>query len=120
VRARGSLLRGERLGGGTSFEMDRGGAVEPRQRVSYWCSANHESRPRLASSAVVPDVWACDRCGQPASRSVDTPPPPASIRGGSPKSPLEFLLMRRSLEDGELLLEEALAKLRASRVSGRR
>ncbi|MDQ1747003.1 MAG: polymerase-binding protein, partial [Frankiaceae bacterium] len=31
------------------------------------------------------------------------------------KTPWEFLMMRRTIEDGEKLLDEALAKLRASR-----
>src|SRR5438270_8726374 len=118
VKSRGSVLRGGRIGGAPGAEVDRGGAIEPRQAVPYWCSAGHESRPVFATTAEIPDSWPCDRCGRPAGRSEEAPPPPPPPLGASPKTPWEFLMMRRTVEEGEKLLEEALAKLRASR-SGR-
>ena len=115
MKSRGSVLRGGRLGGASGAEVDRGGPVEPRRPVSYWCSVGHESRPVFALDAEAPDSWPCDRCGRPAGRSEEAPPPEPAPLGASPKTPWEFLMMRRTVEDGEKLLEEALAKLRASR-----
>ena len=83
--------------------------------VPYWCSAGHESRPVFATTAEIPDSWPCDRCGRPAGRSEEAPPPPPPPLGASPKTPWEFLMMRRTVEEGEKLLDEALAKLRANR-----
>lgn len=115
MKSRGSVLRGGRIGGAPGAEVDRGGAIEPRRPVPYWCSAGHESRPVFATTADIPDSWPCDRCGRPAGRSEEAPPPPPPPLGASPKTPWEFLMMRRTIEDGEKLLDEALAKLRASR-----
>jgi hypothetical protein len=37
------------------------------------------------------------------------------MAGGPPKTPFEFLMMRRTMAEGDVLLDEALAKLRDDR-----
>ena len=120
MSSRRTVLRGGRLGGAPGAEIDRGGPVEPRQRISYWCRDGHESNPTFAVDAEVPDMWECGVCGRPASRSESEPPAPEPAYGASPKTPWEFLMMRRTLADGEKLLDEALERLRADRTARRR
>ncbi len=112
----GGGLRGSRLGAGQSHELDRG-TVEPRHRVSYWCEAGHESQPAFAVSAEVPEQWPCHVCGNPAGRSAEAPPvaPPRTL---IPKTPYEYLKMRRTDEEGEAMLAEALERLRREGRTG--
>ena len=117
--SRRTVLRGGRLGGAAGAEVDRGGPIEPRRVVSYWCHAGHESRPKLAHDVIPPETWECAVCGQPAGVDKDEPPAPVESAGASHKTPYEFLMMRRTEAEGEKLLEEALASLQESR-SGRR
>ncbi len=109
----GGGLRGSRLGAGQSHEIDRGN-VEPRRRVSYWCEAGHESTPAFAESAEVPEHWPCHVCGNPAGLSAEAPPvaPPRTL---IPKTPYEYLKMRRTDEEGEAMLAEAIARLHQDR-----
>jgi hypothetical protein len=118
--SRRTVLRGGRLGGAAGAEVDRGGPVEPRRAVSYWCHAGHESRPQLASDVAPPETWECVVCGQPAGVDKDEPPARVGAAGASHKTPYEFLMMRRTEAEGEKLLEEALANLHDSRSTGRR
>jgi hypothetical protein len=113
--SRRSTIRGGRLGGAPGSEVDRGGVVEPRRQVSYWCHAGHESKPAFALHVELPQTWACQVCGQPAGPVRDEPPPRERMAGGPPKTPFEFLMMRRTMAEGDELLEEALAKLREER-----
>jgi hypothetical protein len=39
------------------------------------------------------------------------------MAGGPPKTPFEFLMMRRTMAEGDELLEEALGKLREERAA---
>jgi hypothetical protein len=115
--SRRSTIRGGRLGGAPGSEVDRGGVVEPRRAVSYWCHAGHESRPAFALHVELPQTWACQVCGQPAGPVQDEPPPRERMAGGPPKTPFEFLMMRRTMAEGDELLEEALGKLREDRAA---
>jgi hypothetical protein len=84
--------------------------------VSFWCRAGHTTTVRLAADVPVPQQWACGRCGEAAGPDREQPPPAAASRppnGG--RTPLEYLLMRRSPEQGERLLAEALDRVRARR-----
>ena len=66
----------------------------------------------FAIDALVPDTWDCPRCGFPAGRR-DTPPAPP--RNEPYKTHLAYVKERRSDADGDAILEEALARLRARR-----
>jgi hypothetical protein len=118
--SRRTVLRGGRLGGAAGAEVDRGGPLQPRRVVSYWCHAGHESRPQLASDVPAPDTWDCAVCGQPAGADKNEPPARVGMAGASHKTPYEFLMMRRTEAEGEKLLAEALDNLHATRTPSRR
>jgi hypothetical protein len=87
--------------------------------VSFWCWAGHTTTVRLAADVPVPMEWACGRCGEAAGPDAERPPAQADPRppnGG--RTPLEYLLMRRTPEEGEQLLAEALDRVRRNRESG--
>jgi hypothetical protein len=86
--------------------------------VSFWCRSGHITTVRLAMDAPVPERWTCARCSEAAGPDPDKPPaPPAPTPPNGGRTPLEYLLMRRSPEDGERLLAEALDRVRFSRES---
>ena len=71
--------------------------------------------PSFASEAAVPEEWDCPRCGFPAGK--DRANPPAPPRTEPYKTHLAYVKERRSEEEGKLILDEALAKLRADRAA---
>ncbi len=108
----GSAIRGTRIGSSPDRPAERGEPA-PRRPVTYWCANEHAVRVQLAAEALAPATWDCPRCGQPAGQDADNPP-------GRPtaepyKSHLAYVKERRSDADGEALLAEALAALRARR-----
>jgi hypothetical protein len=109
--ARSSALRGSRIGSGPLGEPERGDLIE-RVTVAFWCASGHLTRPLFAATAVIPDVWECHRCGQPAGQDRDNPPPALNVEPY--KTHLAYLRERRSDADAEILLAEALARLRAT------
>ena len=108
----GNAIRGTRVGAGPMGESERGESA-PRQRVSYWCANGHESRPAFAVDAEKPDSWDCPRCGLPAGLDEQAPPKPP--RNEPYKTHLAYVKERRSDADGEAILAEAHAKLKAKR-----
>lgn len=94
-------------------ESERG-ETAARRRVSYWCANGHETRPALAEDAAAPDTWDCTRCGWPAGQ--DQQAPPKAPRNEPYKTHMAYVMERRSEEDGEAILTEALEKLRAGRA----
>jgi rubredoxin len=105
-------LRGSRAGAGPAGEPTRG-ISEPQKRVTYWCAHGHRTSPWFAGTAEVPATWDCPHCGLPAGRDEGNPPPANHVLPF--KSHLAYVRDRRDAEAGEVLLEEALAKLRAPR-----
>ncbi|MFC1402646.1 MULTISPECIES: RNA polymerase-binding protein RbpA [Streptacidiphilus] len=104
-------IRGSQVGAGPMGENERG-ELAPRTVVSFWCGNGHEVRIGFALGADHPDVWDCPKCGLVAGRDRDNLPVPA---GTAPyMTHLGYLRQRRSQEEGDILLEEALAKLRGS------
>ncbi|MEY9842687.1 RNA polymerase-binding protein RbpA [Streptacidiphilus sp. EB103A] len=106
-----SGIRGARIGSGPMGEPERGD-LAPRRTVSYWCGNGHHSQPSFAIEAVVPDAWDCPRCGLPAGPDFDNAP--AAPSHAPYMTHLGYVRQRRSPEDGEILLNEALAKLRGT------
>jgi hypothetical protein len=95
-------------GAGPAGEPARGeGAL--RVQASFWCAAGHETRVPFAADAEVPQTWECARCGEPAG--PDKQNPPARRRTGPAKTHLQYLHERRTADDGERILAEALARL---------
>lgn len=110
--ASGNAIRGTRVGAGPMGESERGEAA-PKRRVSFWCANGHESTVSFAADADLPDTWDCPRCGYPAGQ--DEGRPPAAPRTEPYKTHLAYVKERRSDEDGEAILAEALAKLKERR-----
>jgi hypothetical protein len=112
--ASGSAIRGSRVGAGPMGEAERGDSA-PRVRISYWCSNGHETQPSFAAEAghEAPPTWDCTRCGYPAGQDQANPPAPA--KNEPYKTHLAYVKERRTDEDGEAILDEALAALRARR-----
>src|SRR5690606_19615506 len=112
--AGGSAIRGSRVGAGPMGEAERGGAA-PRVTVSYWCPHGHETRPSFAKEPeiVIPATWDCPGRGLPAGQ--DREAPPEAPKTAPYKARLAYVKERRTDADGEALLEEALAALRARR-----
>jgi hypothetical protein len=96
-------------------EAERGEAA-PRQNVTYFCSNEHRTLIAFAMEAVVPDTWDCPRCGLPASVDSDNPPPAPKIEPY--KTHLAYVKERRSDAEAKVILNEAIATLRARRKSG--
>jgi hypothetical protein len=113
VKSHRSGLRASRLARPTD-QVDRGAPLADRHSVTFWCAADHDTVLTLALEADVPSTWDCDRCGGPASTDRGTAVPLGPTRW-FPRTPYEFLMMRRSPEDGERILAEALAAMRKAR-----
>lgn len=112
--ASGSAIRGSRVGAGPMGEAERGDAA-PRIWISYWCANGHVTKPSFAEEVAedAPVTWDCPRCGLPAGQ--DEASPPSAVRNEPYKTHLAYVKERRSAEDGEAILDEALAALRARR-----
>lgn len=115
--AAGNAIRGSRVGAGPLGEDERGESA-PRQVVSYYCVNGHTTSPSFAlgDENDVPEIpmeWDCPRCGLPAGLDQDNPPEP--LRNEPYKTHLAYVKERRSEKEGEELLAEALAVLRARR-----
>lgn len=96
-------------------EVERGDAVA-RTFVSYFCANGHETRPAFAAAAQPPSVWDCPRCGLPANMDAANPPdrPTTAVY----KTHLAYVKERRSDDEAELILAEALQALRDRRANG--
>ena len=109
MKTRGGL-RGTRLARSTT-QVDRGAEPAPRRTVVYWCADDHSTSAVFAADVEVPIEWDCRVCSGPSSRERGTAPAAAPQRF-FPRTPYEFLMMRRTVADGERILSEALAAMR--------
>jgi hypothetical protein len=92
-------------------ESERGTRIE-QVTVEFWCAAGHHTRVIFAQTAEIPESWDCQGCGRPAGRDRDNPP--AAVPTAPYKTHLAYVRERRSDADAEVLLAEALRKLRAA------
>ncbi|AYW78372.1 RNA polymerase-binding protein RbpA [Propionibacterium acidifaciens] len=113
--ASGSAIRGSRVGAGPMGEAERG-ETAPRVQVAYYCANGHVTRPSFAQDAEIPEDWECTRCGLPASRDQQDPPP--RPRATPYKTHLAYVKERRSDKEAAAILKEALANLKKRRRSG--
>lgn len=107
----GGRIRGGRVGGGPAGDSTRGLSAE-RIEVEYYCARGHRYKPSFAVQAAIPELWDCPHCGLPAGRDQDNPPSEEVV--APYKTHLAYVRERRSDSDAEILLNEALAKLRGS------
>ena len=110
----GNAIRGTRVGAGPMGESERG-ETAPRSRIPYFCANGHVTTPSFATEADIPESWDCPRCGLPASRDRENPPP--APHNEPYKTHLAYVKERRSDVDGAAILEEALQGLRKVRGS---
>jgi RNA polymerase binding protein RbpA len=89
----------------------------PRLRISYWCTQGHETPVVFSLLPVdqIPEQWDCVRCGRAAGRTANDLPLPTAFGDQPFKSHLDYVKERRSVAEGEQLLEEALERLRHRR-----
>ncbi|WP_062078734.1 RNA polymerase-binding protein RbpA [Demequina globuliformis] len=117
--AGGNAIRGSRVGAGPLGEAERGESA-PRQLVQYYCARGHVTPTQFAlgdenDAPEIPVEWDCPKCGLPAGLDAENPPEP--LRNEPYKTHLAYVKERRSEEEGEELLKEALSTLRERRGS---
>lgn len=103
-------VRGTRLVTATN-QVDRGGEPAPRHLAEYWCANDHQTSAAFAADVDFPVEWPCRVCSGPSTLERGKAPALARPRF-FPRTPYEFLMMRRTVEDGERILAEALAAMR--------
>lgn len=105
-------VRGSRLGS-VSNETIEGVTLSPRQTISYICPNEHVSDLIFAAEVEIPELWDCKKCGQSAKREglkIE-----AAVVESEPKivrTHFDLLLERRSRDELEVILQEALADLK--------
>ncbi|GAA2261723.1 hypothetical protein GCM10009853_013520 [Glycomyces scopariae] len=108
----GHAIRGTRIGAIPGLHSERGEPVA-RQSVKYWCANGHETVLPFALYVEVPQEWDCTCCGWPAGPDQDNPPERRTVKPY--KTHLNYVRERRSEEEAEDLLAEALAARAAAR-----
>lgn len=108
-------IRGSRIGSGPMGEAERGQAA-PRQAVEFYCTNEHSTVLQFAAEAELPDEWDCPKCGMPASRDAGNRP--EAPKTEPYKTHLAYVKERRSEDEAEGILTEALETLRSKRKSG--
>jgi hypothetical protein len=111
----GSAIRGSRVGAGPMGEQDRGYHAE-RVAVSYWDALGNETVRYFAANLPdeeIPETIDCPASGLPAGRDKANPPSVAKLEPY--KTHLAYVKERRSTEEAEQLLDDALQQLRARR-----
>jgi hypothetical protein len=111
----GSAIRGSRVGAGPMGEQDRGFHAD-RIKVSYWDALGNETVRYFAASLPdeeIPATIDCPSSGLPAGRDKENPPSVAKLEPY--KTHLAYVKERRTEEEAESLLEEALTQLRVRR-----
>jgi hypothetical protein len=111
----GSAIRGSRVGSGPMGEQDRGYHAD-RVSISYWDALGNETVRHFAANVPdeeIPDVIDSPSSGLPAGRDRENPPQLAKTEPY--KTHLAYVKERRSEEEAEQLLGEALDQLRQRR-----
>lgn len=111
----GSAIRGSRVGAGPMREQDHGPLAE-RVAVSYWDELGNETVRYFAAGVPdeeIPEVIDCPTSGLPAGRDRENPPRMGKTEPY--KTHLAYVKERRTAEEAEQLLADALEQLRARR-----
>ena len=111
----GNAIRGTRVGSGPMGEQDHGYHAD-RIAVSYWDGLGNETVRYFAAGLPeeeLPDTIAHPHTGLPAGRDRQNPP---ELSKAEPyKTHLAYVKERRTDEEAEQLLEDALTQLRERR-----
>ena len=111
----GSAIRGSRVGAGPMGEQDHGYHAD-RIAISYWDALGNETVRHFAANVPdeeIPETIDCPTSCLPAGRDKANPPEVAKLEPY--KTHLAYVKERRTEEEAEQLLEEALQQLRARR-----
>lgn len=111
----GSAIRGSRVGAGPMGEQDHGHHAD-RIAVSYWDALGNETVRHFAANIAaeeIPELIDCPSSGLPAGRDKENPPALAKLEPY--KTHLAYVKERRTEEEAEQLLEDALRQLRERR-----
>ena len=107
--AGGNAIRGSRVGAGPMGENERGESA-PRQRVASSAPTATRSGRRSPSTRACPTPGTARAAASRPAGESDAPP--NAPRNEPYKTHLAYVKERRTDEDGEAILDEALAKLR--------
>lgn len=110
-----SAIRGSRVGAGPMGEQDRGYQAD-RVAVSYWDAEGNEIVRYFAANVPdedIPGTIDSPSTGLPAGRDKANPPSVSKVEPY--KTHLAYVKERRTDEEAEGLLDDALAQLRARR-----
>ena len=111
----GSAIRGSRVGAGPMGEQDHGYHAD-RIAISYWDALGNETVRYFAANLPdeeIPDTIDCPSSGLPAGRDRENPPSVSKLEPY--KTHLAYVKERRTEQEAEQLLEDALNQLRARR-----
>ena len=111
-----SAIRGSRIGAGPMGEQDRGYKAERFTR-NYYCANGHVNSVQYAATAELDENQAqidCPNCGLPAG--MDQANPPVIAKHEPYKTHLAYVKERRTDEEAEALLEEAVTAIRERRI----
>lgn len=111
----GSAIRGTRIGSGPMGEQDHGYQAA-RRAVSYWDSEGNETVRYFSADVAdedLPETIDHPHTGLPAGRDRSNPPTPEDNQPY--KTHLAYVRERRTDEEADVLLDEALQKLRERR-----
>lgn len=114
----GSAIRGSRVGAGPMGEQDRGFHAD-RVAISYWDALGNETVRYFAAGIAdeeIPEVIDSPHSGLPAGRDKENPP--ALAKTEPYKTHLAYVKERRTEEEAEALLGDALQQLRERRGQG--
>ncbi|WP_166984725.1 RNA polymerase-binding protein RbpA [Canibacter zhoujuaniae] len=110
-----NAIRGARVGSGPMGEIDHG-MRSARIAVSYWDAEGNETVRYFSADvdpAEIPDQIDSPKTGLPAGRDRENPP--VAQKNEPYKTHLAYVKERRTEEEAEQLLEDALKKLRQRR-----
>lgn len=114
-----NAIRGTRVGSGPMGELDHGARAD-RIRVSYWDALGNETVRYFAADVSIDDIPEqidSPSTGLPAGRDRENPP--LEAKNEPYKTHLAYVKERRTPEEAEQLLEDALQKLRERRGSAK-
>ncbi len=110
-----NAIRGARVGSGPMGEKDHGVRAE-RVTVAYWDALGNETVRHFAADVAeedIPEQIDSPHSGLPAGR--DRANPPGLLKNEPYKTHLAYVKERRTPEEAEELLDQALQKLRLRR-----
>lgn len=113
--AGGSAIRGSRVGAGPMGEQDHGVHAE-RVAISYWDALGNETVRHYAASLPaeeIPEIIDSPTSGLPAGRNQSAPPELAKPEPY--KTHLAYVKERRTPEEAQQILDDALHQLRVRR-----